>query len=76
MIFKENALNKARKTQFSHIISEDNKAVLKPLQIVTFQLKPMDQSSNFTEEVQQTRKKQGAFYASGPSLAATTLKRA
>lgn len=42
--FKQNTLNKARKTQFSHIISEKTRADLEPLQIDTFQLKSMYKS--------------------------------
>lgn len=53
---KQNTLNKARKSQFSHIISANNRADLEPLQTDMFQLKSMDKSPNFTKEVQQMRK--------------------
>lgn len=72
---KQNTLNKARKTQFSHIISGNNGADPGPLQTDTFQLKSMDKYPNFTKEVQQTREKYRlVLYTSGSWLAATILK--
>lgn len=63
---KQNTLNKARKTQFSHIISEKNRTDLEPLQRDTFQLKSMV-SAHFYKGNTANKRNIGSFFIQGDS---------